>query len=185
MWLVDINMAPFQDWQLFYQCGVCGVPVRRGEEDNDVSSGNNICWMLICICWYFVYLLIPFLTFVENNFGICWFYFYLIFPRRKLWYSLHVVNWSALLTKYSLSDNDDEKRMTTMVMIIMMTMQVVAAYSSIASADFNSICSLEPKNPRKPSPRLPRSSGLPQSSATNALLIVALVMMPIVTNAMA
>jgi len=62
--------------------------------------------------------------------------------------------------------------------------QVVAAYSKIASANFNAICRVgaEPERPWKPSPRLPRSSGPPQSSVTNALLIVALVMMHVVMS---
>jgi len=55
--------------------------------------------------------------------------------------------------------------------------QVVAAYSKIASADFNSICSVGPKRPPKPSPRSPRSASPPHSSATNIPLIVALVIM--------
>ena len=68
----------------------------------------------------------------------------------------------------------------TMMMMLRMTvksMQVVAAYSKIASADFNSICSVGPKKPLKPSTRSPRSASPPNSSATNALLVVALVIM--------
>ena len=57
------------------------------------------------------------------------------------------------------------------------SMQVVAAYSKIASADVNSICSVGPKKPLKPSTRSPRSASPPNSSATNALLVVALVIM--------
>jgi len=55
--------------------------------------------------------------------------------------------------------------------------QVVAAYSKIASANFNSICRVNPKRPPKSSPRSPRSASPPNSSATNALLIVALLIM--------
>ena len=72
------------------------------------------------------------------------------------------------------------KIMVTMIKTLRMTvksMQVVAAYSKIASADFNSICSLGPKRPKKPSTRSPRSASPPHSSATNIPLIVALVIM--------